>query len=269
MTPPDLPPRPVPRAPLTDVVPKRTLVIIAVVIVLAVIGVVLAFTLGGDDDGSKGSKHTSGAKADSSVSASASASTGTKKDSGDTGSTGGAQTDSTATASASGSTASSGTGASGGSGDEADGSSGGAAVVKTYKGSQGFSIGLPAGWSYQSTDSAGVRLTGPDGQKLLIAWTSTPKNNPVADWQNQEQYMTRSGYTRIRIEKVDYRSWNTADWEFTYEDGGTKYRTIDRGFVVNSHLGYALMYTAKAANWGTELRKDTWTTLTKTFEPKA
>ncbi|MEV5530296.1 serine/threonine-protein kinase [Streptomyces prunicolor] len=272
MTPPDLPPRSVPRAPITDVVPKRTLVIIAVVIVLAVLGVVLALTLGdGDgDSGSKGSKSNSGAKAGSSASASASAGADdTKKDNGGTGSTGGAKTDSTATAPAAGNTASSGTNASGGTGDEADGSSGGAAVVKTYKGSQGFSIGLPAGWSYQSTDSAGVRFTGPDGQKLLVAWTSTPKGDPVADWKNQEQYMTRSGYTRIRIEKVDYRSWNTADWEFTYEDGGTKYRTIDRGFVVNSHLGYALMYTAKDANWGSELRKDTWTTLTKTFEPKS
>ena len=272
MTPPDLPPRPVPRAPITDVVPKRTLVIIAVVIVLAVLGVVLALTLGdGDgDSGSKGSKSNSGAKAGSSASASASAGADdTKKDNGGTGSTGGAKTDSTATAPAAGNTAGSGANASGGTGDEADGSSGGAAVVKTYKGSQGFSIGLPAGWSYQSTDSAGVRFTGPDGQKLLVAWTSTPKGDPVADWKNQEQYMTRSGYTRIRIEKVDYRSWNTADWEFTYEDGETKYRTIDRGFVVNSHLGYALMYTAKDANWGSELRKDTWTTLTKTFEPKS
>ncbi|MET7489413.1 serine/threonine-protein kinase [Streptomyces sp. NPDC005538] len=274
MTPPDLPPRPVPRAPLTDVVPKRTLVIIAVVVVLAVLGVVLAFTLGGDDDsGSKGSKKDSGGKAVASASASASAGTDTKKDDGDTASTGGAQADSStkasASASGSGNTSSSGTNASGGSGDETDGSSDGAAVVKTYQGSQGFSIGLPAGWSYQSTDSAGVRLAGPDGQKLLIAWTSTPKGDPVADWKNQEQYMTRSGYTRIRIAGVDYRGWNAADWEFTYEDGGTKYRTIDRGFVVNSHLGYALMYTAKAANWGTELRKDTWATLTKTFEPKS
>ncbi|MEV6478690.1 serine/threonine-protein kinase [Streptomyces sp. NPDC051576] len=273
MTPPDLPPRPVPRAPLTDVVPKRTLVIIAVVVVLAVLGVVLAFTLGDDDSGSKGSKKDSGGKAVASASASASAGTDTKKDDGDTASTGGAQADSStkasASASASGNTSSSGTNASGGSGDETDGSSDGAAVVKTYQGSQGFSIGLPAGWSYQSTDSAGVRLAGPDGQKLLIAWTSTPKGDPVADWKNQEQYMTRSGYTRIRIAGVDYRGWNAADWEFTYEDGGTKYRTIDRGFVVNSHLGYALMYTAKAANWGTELRKDTWATLTKTFEPKS
>ncbi|MFJ3893238.1 serine/threonine-protein kinase [Streptomyces sp. NPDC090083] len=274
MTPPDLPPRPVPRAPLTDVVPKRTLLIIAAVIALAVIGVVLALTLGGgDDSGSKGSKDNSGAKSGGGVSASASASegAGTKKDD-DAKSTGGTRTDSSETASTGDDTASSDTGASGGSDDGSDGSSGGsdgAAVVKTYKGSQGFSIGLPAGWSYQSTDSAGVRLAGPDGQKLLIAWTSTPKGDAVADWKNQEQYMTRSGYARIRIEKVDYRGWNTADWEFTYQDGGTKYRTIDRGFVVNSHLGYALMYTAKAANWGTELREDTWTTLTKTFEPKS
>ncbi|MCX4813208.1 serine/threonine protein kinase [Streptomyces sp. NBC_01239] len=271
MTPPDLPPRPVPRAPLTDVVPKRTLVIIAVVVALAVIGVVLALTLGGgDDSGSKGSKGNNGAKAGGGVSASASASADEKKDDDDTKSSGGAQTDPSATASAGQNTASSGTGASSGSDDETTGgSSDGAAVVKTYKASQGFSIGLPAGWSYQSTDSAGVRLAGPDGQKLLIAWTSTPKSDAVADWKNQEQYMTRSGYSRIRIEKVDYRGWNTADWEFTYQDGGTKYRTIDRGFVVNSHLGYALMYTAKAANWGTELRKDTWTTLTKTFQPKS
>lgn len=29
------------------------------------------------------------------------------------------------------------------------------------------------------------------------------------------------------------------------------------------------MYTAKAANWGSELRKDTWQTLAQTFEPKS
>jgi len=142
-------------------------------------------------------------------------------------------------------------------------------VASTHQGSQGYSIGLPKGWKFQTSSSAGDRFTGPDGQKLLVAWTSTPKGDPVADWENQEQGMRRSQYTRIRIEKVDYRGWNAADWEFTYVDGGTKYRTIDRGFVVNDHLGYALMYTAKAANWGTELRKDTWQTLARTFEPKS
>ncbi|WP_329266441.1 serine/threonine-protein kinase [Streptomyces pseudovenezuelae] len=262
--PPDMAPRPVPRAPLTDVVPRRTLVIIAVVVALAVIGTVLALTLGGDDgsDGAKGG----GAKVTASTSASTKEdeSGGTRTD----GSTGGPASSEAGTGSSNtpsteeSGRSSEGSAGSGGSADEG-------AVASTHQGSQGYSIGLPAGWKFRTSSSAGDRFTGPDGQKLLVAWTSTPKGDPVADWENQERGMRRSQYTKIRIEKVDYRSWNTADWEFTYADGGTKYRTIDRGFVVNDHLGYALMYTAKAANWGTELRKDTWQTLARTFEPKS
>ncbi|MFJ8785500.1 serine/threonine-protein kinase [Streptomyces sp. NPDC102476] len=263
--PPDLAPRPVPRAPLTDVVPRRTLVIIAVVVALAILGTVLALTLGGDDsDGAKGG----GSK----VTAGASTSADTKEDE-----SGGTRSDEATTASSSpeagagaGNTPS--TEESGRSSEGSSGSAGAAddgAVTSTYRGSQGYSIGLPKGWKFQTSGSAGDRFTGPDGQKLLIAWTTTPKGDPVADWENQEQGMRRSQYTKIRIEKVGYRGWNAADWEFTYVESGTKYRTIDRGFVVNGHLGYALMYTAKAANWGTELRKDTWHTLARTFEPKS
>ncbi|NNN35814.1 protein kinase [Streptomyces sp. S3(2020)] len=268
MTPPaDLPPRPVPRAPLTDVVPKRTLVIIAVVVVLAVVAVVLAVVLNGDDDSSKSS-----AGGGTKPSASASASASTKEDE-----SGGAQTDGTATESAgsgaaAGQTPSNSPTATGGSegGSEDDGSAAGDSTAEsTYKGGQGYAIGLPKGWKFQTSGSAGDRFTGPDGQKLLVAWTSTPKGDPVADWKSQEQYMARSQYDRVRIAKVNYRGWLAADWEFTYVEGGTKYRTIDRGFVVNDHLGYALMYTAKAANWGSELRKDTWQTLAETFEPKS
>ena len=80
--------------------------------------------------------------------------------------------------------------------------------------------------------------------------------------------MVRSQYKKIRIEHVSYRGWNTADWEFTYVDGGTGFHTIDRGFVVNAHQGYALMYTAKDSAWDSALRKSTWATLTGTFQPK-
>ncbi len=267
MTPPDLPPRPVPRAPLTDVVPKRTLVVIAVAVALVVLGVVLALTLG--DDGDSNSSANGGGKASAKASASADTKTdenggtradGEKSASATTGSgSGAAETGKTPSADAS---------ATGGSGAEA-GSGGDSKVASTHEGDQGYSIGLPEGWEFQSSGSAGDRFTGPDGQRLLVAWTSTPKGDPVTDWKNQERGMVRSQYKRIRIEEVDYRGWNTADWEFTYVEGGTKYRTIDRGFVVNDHLGHALMYTAKASNWDSELRKDTWKTLTESFKPKS
>ncbi|KUN26358.1 serine/threonine protein kinase [Streptomyces antibioticus] len=265
MTPPDLPPRPVPRAPLTDVVPRRTLVIIAVVVVLAVVATVLALTLGGGDGSSDKSAGGGGAK----VSAGASASPSTKEDKGGAGDRAdGKASQSVEAGATSGNTPSNSPTATGDS-DAGGSADGGSTAVRTYNGGQGYSIGLPKGWKFQSSGSAGDRFTGPDGQKLLVAWTSTPKGDPVADWRSQEQYMVRSQYDRVRIAKVDYRGWLAADWEFTYREGGTKYRTIDRGFVVNDHLGYALMYTAKAANWGSELRKDTWQTLAKTFEPKS
>jgi hypothetical protein len=264
MPPPDLPPRPVPRAPITDVVSRRTLAVIAVAVVLAVLGTVLALTLG--DDGSSDNSKSGDTKAAASSDVT-SGNSGKNKDD-DKGSaptpdgntTEEAKESDGAQANTPSTSASSEADGAGGSGDIAE---------KTYKSSQGFSIGLPDGWKYQSTSAAGARFTGPDGQKLLVGWTTTPKDDPVADWKDQEQYMTRSQYKRVRIEAVNYRGWNTADWEFTYVESGTKYRSIDRGFVVNSGLGYGLMYTAKSAEWSGELRKDTWRTFTKTFKPKS
>ncbi|MFE1026943.1 serine/threonine-protein kinase [Streptomyces sp. NPDC058818] len=264
--PPDLPPRPVPRAPLTDVVPRRTLVIIAVIVALAVLGTVLALTLGGDDE--NGAKGGSGDKAV----ASAGPSGDTKQDEeSGTGTDGTASDPATEDGTPGGAP---GTGASesedaGTGSDDAGKPDGDEGAATTHQGEQGYTLGLPEGWKYRSTGSAGDRFNGPNGQKLLVAWTSTPKSDPVADWKNQERSMVRSQYKKIRIEKVGYRGWNAADWEFTYADGGTKYRTVDRGFVVNDHQGYALMYTAKAADWDSDLRRDTWRTLTKTFEPKS
>ncbi|MFI2375092.1 protein kinase [Streptomyces sp. NPDC018964] len=272
MTPPDLPARTVPRAPLTDVVPRRTLVIIAVVVVLAVLGTVLALTLGDDGAGDKGAEGGGATVVRGTPSAD------TKNDEGD-----GTHTDGTATgptgtgAGTGGATTTTGAGAGGSSEDEDEAGEeaekeedgGGTSAAETYEGSQGYSIGLPEGWKFQSTGAAGDRFTGPDGQKLLIGWTTTPKDDPVADWKNQERGMVRAQYQRIRIEAVDYRGWDTADWEFTYVESGTKYRSIDRGTVVSDRLGYGLMYTAKAADWGSDRRKDTWRTLTETFRPKS
>ncbi|MEU9141250.1 serine/threonine-protein kinase [Streptomyces sp. NPDC048404] len=271
---PERPVRPAPKASLTDVVPLRTLVILAVVVALVVVGTVLALTIGGgDDDGAKGG---TGAKATASSGAAAGSgksgddSKGDGKDKGDASGTdsddkSGSGSDDSDTSS---DTDTSKSDSAGSSGDGKEPGSGSASVT-TYKSGQGFSIGLPKGWQFQSQDSAGARFTGPDGQKLLVGWTSTPKDDPVADWNNQERGMVRSQYKKIVIENVSYRGWNTADWEFTYVDGGTKFHSVDRGFVVNAHQGYALMYTAKDSAWSSALRKSTWATLTETFQPKS
>lgn len=266
-----VPPRVPPKASLTDVVPRRTLVIVSVVALLAVLGTVLAFALSGGGEGDSGKDSKGGDKA---ASSGATAGGDGQGDAGkDAGKDTGKETDK-------------GSGADDGKGKEEspdpdegkgtdpskgddDGKKPEDGAETTYKHSQGFEIGLPKGWKYQSTGRAGARFGGPNGQKLLVGWTTTPKDNPVGDWKNQEKFMVRPQYDRIRIEKVGFRGWNTADWEFTYVDGGTKYRSIDRGFVVNGGLGYGIMYTAKADAWGGEERRSAWRTFTRTFEPKS
>ncbi|MFI8210684.1 serine/threonine-protein kinase [Streptomyces werraensis] len=269
MTPPDLPARPVPRAPITDVVPRRTLVVIALVVVLAVIGTVLALTLGGDDESGKGARGAGGDR----TAAESTPSAETRKDDEDGTRTDGSATASTGTggdtAASPGPTGTGGGAAPGSSSDAGNGGAGKAGAATTHRGQQGYSIGLPAGWKFTSSDEAGDRFTGPNGQKLLIGWTSTPKDDPVADWKNQERFMVRPQYKRIRIAAVEYRGWKTADWEFTYVDGGVTYRSVDRGTVVNDGLGYGLMYTARADAWDGEQRRNTWRTLTETFRPKS
>ncbi|MYT68571.1 MULTISPECIES: serine/threonine-protein kinase [unclassified Streptomyces] len=258
---------PAKKAAITDVVPRRTLVIAAVVAALVVVGTVLAFALsGGDDQGGKagGDRTAPSAGATAGDDDAKGDDKGDKsgKDDGksDEGKGAGGDPSSSASRSASASASPS---------DDSSGKGSGSAAETTYKHSQGFKIGLPKGWKYVSTSAAGARFTGPEGQKLLVGWTTTPKSDPVADWKNQERYMQRSNYHRIRIAGVDYRGWNTADWEFTYTDGGTKYRSVDRGFVVNGSLGYGLMYTAKDGDWDGALRKSTWKTFTQSFTPKS
>jgi tRNA A-37 threonylcarbamoyl transferase component Bud32 len=261
------------KASLTDVVPRRTLVIFSLALAIAVLGTVLAFSLsGGDDSGAEDSKNGG----DKTTTSGATAGGGKKEDEKNksAGQDDGAEKGKGEADKGAGSDESTGSGEdkdpSESDDDSADdsGKKPDDGAESTYKHSQGFSVGLPKGWKYQSTAAAGARFTGPNGQKLLIGWTSTPKSDPVGDWKSQESYMVRSQYHRIRIEKVDYRGWNTADWEFTYVDGGTKYRSIDRGFVVNGGLGYGMMYTAKADKWDSDERKGAWKTFTKSFKPK-
>ncbi|WP_436843440.1 protein kinase domain-containing protein [Streptomyces hundungensis] len=259
-------PVPPPRAPLTDVVPRRTLVIIAVVAALAILGTVLALTLGGDDENANKS---GGDKAASSGPAAGGSAASSKKGTGSQQPSGGGSTPSGQNAS---SGRGDGKGDANGTGDgtgTGNGSATGAPATTPYKSSQGFSIGLPAGWSYTSTGDAGVRFSGPNGQRLLIGWTDSPKKNPVQDWTNQESSMTRPGYKRVKIAAVTYRSWLAADWEFTYDDkdSGARYHSVDRGFVVSMSQGYGIMFSAKDEDWSKPETQQTLAALFATFQP--
>jgi hypothetical protein len=155
---------------------------------------------------------------------------------------------------------------------------GGATTVNTaipagwhrYTDPSGFSIGVPNadGWQVQSR-SDGIAIQNFQGPFLLIQQASPPNNSdPVADWQNKEGARQNSSadYQRVSISKVTYRGWNTADWIFTFDKGGTKREVLNRGFITTpGQQAYGLYWEVNASQYQASLAM--FQTFANTFQP--
>ncbi|MCQ6555258.1 protein kinase [Streptomyces sp. C10-9-1] len=278
--------RPAPvRAPLTDVVPRRTLVVIAVVAVLAVLSTVLVLALnGGDGNGAEGSTPGAGTGTASAGAASAGAegSAGGEPDgAADPGS--GRQPDQDG-----------GTGgtAPGGTEDEADGDDDASDDDGAASGGTGGAGALPEGYAAVSNDQfrftvampRDFRFTGIAGRnsgakfsvdggvpRVQIDFTDSPRDDAHAAWAAAVAGVsaTSNGYRHIGITRVEYNGYPTvADWEFERNENGQRVRILNRGFKVDARRGYAIMITCKASEWDGEACTTLRRTAFATFSPK-
>lgn len=264
------PPRPAtspvtpPRASLTDVVPRRTLAIIAAVIALAVLGTVLALTLGGDDQGSGDA-----GKAKDGTSASA----GTSADSGSSGSggTGGSADTEQGSGKEQGKDQQGTDGGQGGSddsGEASDDSQGdkqddavpaGYQVVENKK--FHFSMAMPEGFRFDKTagaNSGAIYNVSGGFPRIQVDYTGSPGGDAAAAWNAARAAVagTSNGYHHLGINKVQYNGYPTvADWQFERTQQGQRVRVLNRGFKVDVGHGYAIMISCKADEWdGAECR---------------
>ncbi len=137
-----------------------------------------------------------------------------------------------------------------------------------YTDETGFSVAAPVGWNV-SRDGTILYFREPNGGRILgIDQSSQPNMDPVADWTNQEQQRAGSfyhGYQRIRIDPVQYFV-ACADWEFTYDQGGTRAHVINRGFVTSDHQAYGIWWSTPDSVWQDNLKY--FDLITSTFKPK-
>jgi serine/threonine protein kinase len=140
-----------------------------------------------------------------------------------------------------------------------------------------FSIALPDGWQRVGNNgfSTGSRFSAPgDPRNLLVDFTNHPGPDSVAAWRVLEKSVSRnsrdySGYHRIgEIRSVQYRGWNSADWEWTFTYRGTRYRTLNRGFIVDGHHGFAIKWTVPAGDWESEKNQRALDVFLTSFQPK-
>ncbi|MEU2185155.1 serine/threonine protein kinase, partial [Streptomyces thermolilacinus] len=279
------PPAPV-RAPITDVVPRRTLVTIAVVAVLAVIATVLAVTLSGNDDTTaKGGGTQGGDKA-----ASAGATTGGSTE----GATGGGDGGGTGPDGETGQQQDGGQ-AAGGSG-ESGGTAGTNGTGTTPSASPGTGTGgepaLPAGYKtvtnkrfhFSMAMPADFRMTGVAGRgsggifsasggfpRVQVDYTDSPGGDAAAAWTAAMGAVAASsnGYKHHGIKPVSYNGYPTvADWQFERNQGGMRVWVLNRGFKVDATHGYAIMISCKSTEWNgpecTQLRNTAFATFRPT-----
>jgi serine/threonine protein kinase len=128
----------------------------------------------------------------------------------------------------------------------------------------GFSVAVPTGWRAVRSGTH-VDYREPGGSRYLrVDQTDNPKPDAKKDWQNQEKSVSKRlpDYRRIRIDRVDYRDYNAADWEFTWGSGPT--HVLNRGMNTGAK-GYALYWSTPDSQW--DQSRSIFTVITDTFQP--
>ncbi|AXG79777.1 serine/threonine-protein kinase [Streptomyces paludis] len=285
------------RASLTDVVPRRTLVIIAVVAALALITTVLVVALNGDGDspsgsakGGDGTTASAGTKADSSKEPATGKNTdGDDKDAATAatgqGAAGSEAVTDNASSDGSGDTSDddseSGKGKDKGSDDSGDKSDddaddaglpdGYVTVVDTQF---HFSMAMPKEFrktGIAGSNSGGIYSENGGFPRVQGDYTSTPTDDAVAAWTGQEPSVKSSsgGYKRLSLEKADYNGYPTvADWLFERNQNGERVRVLNRGFKADATHGYSIMVSCKASEWDEDECRTLRETAFATFRPK-
>ncbi|MFI1527855.1 serine/threonine-protein kinase [Streptomyces griseus] len=272
------------RASITDVVPRRTLAIIAAVVALAILGTVLALTLGGGDDADKGGD----------TAASAGASTGGAADKG--GDTGGGSAGEKGAGQKEGQGADDGrasadpsadSGAddaddaddSGSDGAGDDGAEPGDALPAGYEKVVdtrfNFTMAMPEG--FKRTAIAGSNSGGIYNDKrgsfprVQVDFNSSPKDDAAAAWRGAvaSVKVLSDGYQHGGIKKVEYNGYPTvADWTFERNHNGVRVKVLNRGFKVDAKRGYSIMISCKVDEWEDDecrtLRETAYATFTPT-----
>ncbi|MEU7063698.1 serine/threonine-protein kinase [Streptomyces sp. NPDC046161] len=264
-------------APLTDVMPRRTiaLAIAGLVVVLALVGSLIAYAFSGDDTAAhknegKGGPQPSASKSPSphgSANGSAAASPSTAPTPTPT---------PTPTPSAPANNPGQGQGQGQGQGST-PGSPGGGALPAGYAQVTDvrfhFSMAMPDGFHQTGIagENSGVIYSRDGGfPRVQVDFTDRPGKDARAAWVEMASGVASSskGYRMLRLETVDYRGYPTvADYEFEREQQGTRVRVLDRGFRADASHGFAIMISCAADQCDgpecTQLRN----TAFQTFQP--
>lgn len=117
----------------------------------------------------------------------------------------------------------------------------------------GFRTSAPSGW-VRGTNGPVVCFLDPAGRQGFTVDPTPPLDEDrVAYWTERERLLLAgpdapAGYRRIAISVALYQRGG-ADWEFTFDEQGTRWHTLRRNFAVADGRGFVVSWTAPDADW--------------------
>jgi hypothetical protein len=120
-----------------------------------------------------------------------------------------------------------------------------------YRDRAGWSIAVPKAWQATRTGSG---VTFRDGDRVLtVTHHGNPPRDPYAAQVKLEPTVktTTAGYDLMRIARVKYRDWPTADWEYR-AGAGPVMHTLVRSTIPAADTVYDISWTTLDSRWTAE-----------------
>ncbi|NGO75833.1 serine/threonine protein kinase [Streptomyces sp. YC504] len=257
---------PPPRTPLGDRVPKRTQLIVAVLVALAVLGTAIGFALSGGGDTGGGRDESSASAGTDGGSGKDDSKNGDGKDTGkdpDKEDQGDKSTD-----------PGDGSGSGTGEGDGQDPGGLPAGYREVTDGQFKFSMAMPEKFHRTGTagqNSGAIYSANGGFPRVQVDFNPRPGDDAVAAWRSLLPAIrgASTNFKLLGIHQVDYKGYPTvSDWEFERDHNGQRTRVLNRGFKVDDTHGYAIMITCKASEWDGKECRTLRKTAFDTFEPR-
>jgi len=120
-----------------------------------------------------------------------------------------------------------------------------------YQGA-GFSVGIPKGWPPAERPNGVVDAREPNSTRFLRLITVDSTRSALSQLTSAEQQFENDpsygAYRRVKLEKVDYRGLDAADWEFTFTLDGVARHVLYRGIVTNNRT-FGLYLSTPSDEW--------------------
>jgi hypothetical protein len=143
---------------------------------------------------------------------------------------------------------------------------------------EGISVAVPEGMVYDKPKDGGVQLRydGDDPRYkdwlLILDHRSDATTDVLADWRDRAE-QARGGYPDYRsdgdVHRVDYRGWDAADWEFTFNQDPAVKRSVSRGFMIgkDTDKAYLIQWIIPEDHWNSDEAKEARKVSYESFTP--